>query len=62
MADFFNVEAAWAAISLATGVDPVKDTFLTIGLSHISFPTSFRFFSVVTRLKTPAGTPARDAS
>jgi hypothetical protein len=48
--------------SLATAVDPVKDTFLTILLSHISLPTSPTFLWVVTTLITPSGTPARRES
>lgn len=50
------------ASSFATGVDPVNVTFFTSLLSHISLPTSVTFFSVVTMLMTPAGTPAREAS
>ena len=59
---FFSVEAAIPANSFATGVDPVKLTFLTVLLSHISFPTSMTLFCVVTMLITPSGTPARPAS
>jgi len=44
--------------SLATRVEPVKVTFFTTSLSHISFETSLRFFSVVTTFMTPSGTPA----
>jgi hypothetical protein len=52
------VEAAVLYSSLATGVDPVKVTFLTEGFSHISFATSLMFFCVVMMLITPSGMPA----
>ena len=56
------MEAAMPYKPLATGVDPVNDTFLTVLLSHISRPTSITFFCVVTMLMTPSGTPARRES
>ena len=55
---FLMVEAAILYSSLATGVDPVKETFFTVGFSHISFATSLMFFCVVTMLITPSGMPA----
>jgi hypothetical protein len=60
--NFLRVEAAIPASNLATGVEPVKVTFFTVLLSHISFPTSPTFLRVVTTLITPSGTPARRAS
>ena len=60
--NFFKVLAAILYNSFATGVDPVKLTFLTILFSHISFPTSRTFFWVVTILMTPSGIPARRPS
>lgn len=48
--------------SLATGVEPVNVTFLTVLFSHISRPTTSTFFCVVTILMTPSGTPARRAN
>lgn len=47
---------------LATAVEPVNETFRTILLSHISRPTSWTFFWVVTMLMTPSGMPARRES
>ena len=53
--------AAHSAINcLPTGVDPVKVSFRTIGLEVSSLPISR--VRPVTRLMTPAGTPARSAS
>ena len=60
--NFFKVLAAILYNSFATGVDPVKLTFLTILFSHISLPTSRTFFWVVTILMTPSGIPARRLS
>lgn len=45
--------------SFSTVVLPVKETFYTTGLSHISHPTSTMFACVVTTLITPGGIPAR---
>ena len=59
---FLSVLAAMPYSIFATGVLPVKDTFLTAVFSHISRPTSLTFACVVTTLITPAGTPARVAS
>jgi len=55
---FFNVDDDMPYSNLATGVDPVNVTFLTILFSHISFPTSATCFWVGTTLITPCGTPA----
>ena len=60
--NFFKVPAAILYNSFATGVDPVKLTFLIILFSHISLPTSRTFFWVVTILITPSGIPARRPS
>lgn len=59
---FFSVPAAYLYSNFATGVLPVNETFLTVGFSHISRPTSARLLSVVTTLITPGGIPARLAS
>lgn len=58
----FIVEADMLYSDLATAVDPVNETFRTTLLSHISRPTSWTFFWVVTMLMTPSGTPARRES
>jgi hypothetical protein len=60
--NFFNVPAAYLYSILATGVLPVKDTFLTAGFSHSSRPTSEMLVCVVTTLITPDGMPARVAN
>ena len=59
--DSFLTVAAHCAIStLPTSVDPVNDSFLTIGLAVSSPPISLA--EPVTTLKTPFGRPARSAS
>ena len=59
---FFSVPAAYLYSNLATGVLPVNETFLTVGFSHISRPTSAMLLWVVTTLITPGEIPARLAS
>jgi len=59
---FFNVLEAIPYKSLATGVLPVNEIFLTVLFSQISLPTDTTFFCVVTMLITPSGNPARLAS
>lgn len=59
---FFRVEADMLYNDLATAVEPVNETFRTILLSHISRPTCWTFFCVVTMLMTPSGIPARRES
>ena len=60
---FFTVSLHSFINSFPTGVDPVKETFFTIGFEHISSPTSLvKSLSAVTTSKTPSGTPALLAS
>lgn len=59
---FFIVPAAYLYSIFATGVLPVNDTFLTIGFSQSSRPTSAMFPCVVTTFMTPGGIPARFAN
>ena len=57
---FFTVRAHCSISSLPTSVDPVNDTFFTIGFDVISPPISEA--DPVITLSTPFGTPARSAS
>jgi len=59
---FFNVPEQFFASILPTLVDPVKETLRMIGFVVSSSPMAWRFFSHVTTLSTPSGTPARFAS
>ena len=59
---FFSELEAIPYRSLATGVLPVNEIFLTALLSQISLPTGKTFFCVVTMLITPSGNPARLAN
>ena len=56
---FFTVAAHCAISTLPTSVDPVNDSFATIGLDVSSPPISAA--DPVTTLKTPFGMPARSA-
>src|SRR6202012_4660363 len=57
---FLTVGAHWLISRRPTGVEPVNDSFRTIGLLVISAPIERG--SPTTTLNTPAGTPARCAS
>jgi hypothetical protein len=57
------VLAQFDNIILPTGVDPVKDTFLIVGCSHIPFPIKGVFvLEVVKTLIQPSGKPAFSAN
>lgn len=60
--NFFNVEEDCFIKSFPTPVEPVNDTFLTIGELVIVSPTSAVFFNALMMFTTPLGTPARCAS
>src|SRR5262245_1249056 len=57
---FFTVFAHCAISSLPTSVDPVNDSFFTVGFDVISPPISDA--DPASTLNTPLGTPARSAS
>src|SRR5262245_65274892 len=57
---FLMVPAHWAMRTLPTSVEPVKESFLTVGLDVSSAPISLA--EPVTTLNTPLGTPARSDS
>ena len=57
---FLIVGAHCAASTRPTSVEPVKDRWRTVSLSHSSLPMAADF-AAVTTLSTPAGRPARCA-
>ena len=59
---FLRVEEDCFMRSLPTPVEPVKETFLTMGDVVRTSPTSAVFFNALTKLTTPLGIPARCAS
>ena len=59
---FFSVSEDCFINSFPTPVDPVNDTFRTVGLDVRASPTSAVFFRALTKFTTPFGIPAREAN